>query len=279
VLGTDAELTSAGGRWSLAVPSPLQDGVYDVIAEVTGKGGEKKQDETKGELIVDAAGPASPTVTLYSGTVSPASISGSWAEGDAVSLTVSFNGKSAELGKDAALSSDGHGKWSLALADKLASGSYDVAVVTADGRGRTASDQTRFEVLVKDIGEPPPPPPPDCDAEFMKALIMRPVHFETDKSAVTPEAAAIIKDLAVIAGYCKDKRLEVGGHTDWIGSEAYNQALSERRAVAVVNALISFGVDRARLDAKGYGESMPLASDETPEGRFVNRRIEIKTVK
>jgi outer membrane protein OmpA-like peptidoglycan-associated protein len=282
VLGTDAELTSAGGRWSLAVPSPLKDGIYDVVAEVIGKGGEKKQDETKDELIVDAAGPASPTVTLYSGTESPAAIAGSWAEGDAVSLKVSFNGKSTELGKGAALSSDGLGKWSLAVADKLAPGSYDVAVVTADKHGRIASDQTRFEILVKEQGEqppPPPPPPPDCDAEFMKALITRPIQFETDKSAVSPDAAAIIQDLAVIAGYCKDKRLEVGGHTDWIGSEAYNQALSERRAVAVVNALISHGVDRARLDAKGYGESMPLASNETPEGRFVNRRIEIKTIK
>jgi OOP family OmpA-OmpF porin len=113
----------------------------------------------------------------------------------------------------------------------------------------------------------------------MKTLITRPIHFETDKAAITADAAAIIKDLVVIAGYCADKRLEVSGHTDWIGSDAYNQALSERRAVAVVNALISFGVDRARLEAKGYGESMPLASNETEEGRFLNRRIEIKTIK
>ena len=277
VFGTDAELTSAGGRWSLAVPSPLKDGVYDVAAEVTGKGGEKKQDETKDELIVDAAGPAVPTVSLYSGTESPAAISGSWAEGDAVSLKVTFNGRTAEFGKDAALRSDGQGRWSLAVAEKLAPGSYDVAVVTADRRGRVASDQTRFEILVKETTEPPPPP--DCDTEFMTTLITRPIHFEPDKSAVTSEAAAIVKDLAVIAGSCKDKRLEVGGHTDSTGSDAYNQALSERRAVAVVNALVSFGVERARLEAKGYGETMPLASNETPEGRFVNRRIEIKTIK
>ena len=279
VFGTDAELSSAAGRWSLAVPAPLKDGVYDVVAEVTGKGGEKKQDETADELVVDAEGPASPTVTLYSGTESPSSIEGTWAEGDAISLTVSLDGKSAELGKDPALSSDGQGHWSLAVSGVLAPGSYDVAVVTADKHGRIASDQTRFEILVKDRDEPPPPPPADCDMEFMKTLITRPIHFETDKSAVTPEAAVIIKDLAAIAGFCKDKRLEVSGHTDSVGSDAYNLALSERRALAVVNALTAFGVERGRLDAKGYGESTPLASNETPEGRFVNRRIEIKTIK
>jgi outer membrane protein OmpA-like peptidoglycan-associated protein len=280
-IGQNGELTSNAGRWSLAFPASLNDGVYDVAVEVTGKNGAKKQDESQNELIIDAVGPADPTVTLYSGTQSPSTITGTWAEGDAVSLKVSLNGTMAELGKDAGLKSDGQGNWSLTLTNTLAPGSYDVAVVTADKHGRIASDQTRSEILVKDNGEPPPPPPPppDCDTEFMKTLITRPIHFETDKSAVTTEAAAIIKDLAVIAGYCKDKRLEVGGHTDWIGSEAYNQALSERRAVAVVNALVSLGVDRGRLEAKGYGESMPLANNETPEGRFVNRRIEIKTIK
>jgi outer membrane protein OmpA-like peptidoglycan-associated protein len=107
----------------------------------------------------------------------------------------------------------------------------------------------------------------------------RPLHFEPDKSAVTPSAVVIIKDLAVIAATCSAEKLEVGGHTDNIGSEPYNQALSERRAVAVAHALGEAGVDANRLSAIGYGETVPLGDNGTDEGRARNRRIEIKIVK
>jgi hypothetical protein len=148
---------------------------------------------------------------LYSGFDSPDSISGSWAEGDAVSLLVGLNNKTAEFGKDASLKSDGNGHWSLTVADKLEPGSYDVSVVTADRRGRVASDQTRFEILVKQKDEPQF----DCDAEFMKTLITRPIQFESDESAVTPEGAAVIKDLAAIAGKCGCRALAARSPRLW----------------------------------------------------------------
>jgi outer membrane protein OmpA-like peptidoglycan-associated protein len=107
----------------------------------------------------------------------------------------------------------------------------------------------------------------------------QPIHFDRDKSAVTSASAAIIKDLAAIAAKCPADKLEVGGHTDNIGSEGYNQALSERRAVAVVRALAEAGVEARRLSAVGYGETLPLADNETDAGRAHNRRIEIKIVK
>jgi OOP family OmpA-OmpF porin len=110
-------------------------------------------------------------------------------------------------------------------------------------------------------------------------LLDRPLHFERDKSAVTPAAAAIIKDLAQIAQTCPAEKLEVGGHTDNIGSESYNQALSERRAVAVAHALAAAGVEAKRLSAVGYGETVPVGDNGTDEGRALNRRIEIKIVK
>ena len=107
----------------------------------------------------------------------------------------------------------------------------------------------------------------------------RPLHFDRDRSAVTPASAAIIKGIAAIAARCPAEKLEVGGHTDNIGSEGYNQALSERRAVAVARALAEAGVDARRLSAVGYGETVPLADNETDEGRALNRRIEIKIAK
>jgi outer membrane protein OmpA-like peptidoglycan-associated protein len=107
----------------------------------------------------------------------------------------------------------------------------------------------------------------------------RPLHFGRDKSAVTPAGAIIIKDLAAIATICPADKLEVGGHTDSIGSVLYNQALSERRAVAILHALAEAGVDPARLSAVGYGEDVPLGDNKTEAGRTLNRRIEIKIVK
>lgn len=312
ILGADEELTSTSGQWSLKVPSPLRDGTYDVVVETMDASGKVVTDATKDELVVDAAGPAAPTVKLYAGAESPAAISGTWPEGDAVVLAVTFNDKTATLGKDAGLKADGQGNWSLAVADKLKPGSYDVTVVATDKRGRSAFDQTRFEVLVKDAAtetpptepppteppitqpptteppttEPPPPTPPptepppaaDCATGLAQTLRDRPLHFDRDKSAVTPAAAAVIKDLAAIAAACPADKLEVGGHTDNIGSESYNQALSERRAVAVAKALGEAGVDQGRLSAVGYGETVPIGDNGTDAGRALNRRIEIKIV-
>lgn len=70
--------------------------------------------------------------------------------------------------------------------------------------------------------------------------------------------------------------LEVSGHTDNQGAEQENYKLSEDRAKAVVDYLVLKGVDRSRLLAKGYGESKPIATNDTPEGREQNRRVEIQ---
>lgn len=295
-LGADAELTSSAGQWSLKLPAPLPDGIYDVGVATMDGTGKRLTDTTKDELVIDATGPKAPTVKLYSGAESPAVIQGTWPEGDAVGLAVTFNGKTAVLGKDKSLTTDGKGNWSLAVTDKLPPGSYDVGVTATDKRGRAVSDQTRFEILVKDAGTtttpppttpppttPPPTTPPtttgDCASDLTKTLIDHPLHFDRDKSAVTPTDAAIIKDLAGIAATCPTEKLEVGGHTDSIGSEGYNQALSERRAIAVAHALAEAGVDAARLSAVGYGESKPVGDNTTEAGRAANRRIEIRTVK
>jgi outer membrane protein OmpA-like peptidoglycan-associated protein len=289
VFGTNEELTSSSGQWSLKLPSPLKDGIYDVAVETADTAGNVVTDTTTNELVVDAEGPAAPTVKFYSASESPTAISGTWSASEAVDLTVTLNGKTAKLGKNASLASDTTGNWSLAVADKLAPGSYDVAVIATDIHERSSSDQTRFEILVKDASEPPPtpptPPPPtqpaaaNCATDLAKTLLARPLHFERDKTAVTPDAALVIKDLAAIAASCPADRLEVGGHTDNIGSDAYNQALSERRAVAVAHTLADFGIARDRLSAIGYGETVPVAGNQTEAGRALNRRIEIRIVK
>jgi outer membrane protein OmpA-like peptidoglycan-associated protein len=70
-------------------------------------------------------------------------------------------------------------------------------------------------------------------------------------------------------------KAEIHGHTCWIGTEEYNQDLSERRATSVVNYLVKNGVDRSRLTMKGFGETRPAAPNETQKGRELNRRVEV----
>lgn len=101
------------------------------------------------------------------------------------------------------------------------------------------------------------------------------VLFATDSSQVDPTGQATLDSVArVFVEYDKTAAI-VQGHTDSTGTEAYNQSLSERRADAVRNHLIARGVAAARIAAIGYGESYPVASNDTAAGRQMNRRVDI----
>lgn len=105
------------------------------------------------------------------------------------------------------------------------------------------------------------------------------VLFAFDKSDLTPEGVAILDNAAqvVTTGEYKSLRINVSGHTDWVGSEGYNQALSERRANTVKAYLVKKGVDASRIRTFAYGESQPVADNATDEGRAKNRRAEVRT--
>jgi outer membrane protein OmpA-like peptidoglycan-associated protein len=82
----------------------------------------------------------------------------------------------------------------------------------------------------------------------------------------------------VLQAHVELVRLEVQGHTDSTGSKALNQRLSQARADAVMNALVSRGVEKGRLTAKGYGQDMPIADNTSEEGRQKNRRVQFSIV-
>ncbi|MCB2055021.1 MAG: OmpA family protein [Geminicoccaceae bacterium] len=103
------------------------------------------------------------------------------------------------------------------------------------------------------------------------------VLFAFDKAEIRPEFASELDEVAEIIKANPGKKLEIQGHTDSVGSETYNQGLSERRAKAAVEYLVSKGVRADRMTAKGYGESRPVASNDTDAGRALNRRVEIHT--
>lgn len=111
--------------------------------------------------------------------------------------------------------------------------------------------------------------------EFAAQPTVRPIHFDFDKADIRPDAAVILDEAASILNGSAGSSVSVGGHTDSVGTEAYNQGLSERRAMAVKDYLAGKGVDSSRLSAVGYGEANPIAANDTADGRALNRRVEL----
>lgn len=124
---------------------------------------------------------------------------------------------------------------------------------------------------------PPPPPPPPAPV-VQKVTLQANTLFDFDKSIVKPEGRQLLDRLVERA---KELNLEViiaVGHTDWTGPEAYNQKLSERRAEAVKAYLVSKGIPAGKIYTEGKGETRPVASNKTKEGRAQNRRVELEVI-
>jgi len=103
-----------------------------------------------------------------------------------------------------------------------------------------------------------------------------PILFDTDSSVLKPQSKQLLNDVAQVLLDYPDTNVWVKGHTDNTGSEDHNQMLSERRAGSVHNYLVTRGVSSSRLDSMGFGESMPIATNDNPSGRAENRRVELQ---
>ncbi len=101
------------------------------------------------------------------------------------------------------------------------------------------------------------------------------ILFAVDKAALQPEATTNLDKLAVILKKYDDTDILIEGHTDATGSEEHNLDLSRLRAQSVANRLSADNVNPARFTIMGYGESQPVATNETPDGRQANRRVEV----
>jgi OOP family OmpA-OmpF porin len=135
---------------------------------------------------------------------------------------------------------------------------------------------------------PPPPPPPPCvtpkpgepislqGCKEGDKLVLHGVNFEYNKAKMEPNARTILDQVAVELKRYPDVSVEVDGYTDSRGTPMYNQRLSERRAAAVQQYLVSSGVAVERVTAKGFGLNNPVADNATEEGRALNRRVELK---
>ena len=114
-----------------------------------------------------------------------------------------------------------------------------------------------------------------CQVEFNRLLKLEKIQFEKGVSELQKNNTNLFNNIAKAASYCPDQVIFINGYTDTNGSAKANQALSQQRAEAVMNQLVSLGLNPERLMAEGYGEVRPIASNETEEGRAKNRRIEL----
>jgi outer membrane protein OmpA-like peptidoglycan-associated protein len=104
------------------------------------------------------------------------------------------------------------------------------------------------------------------------------VTFAYDSATVQPQFQATLDQVAQVLSQYNETYIDIYGHTDSTGSDAYNQQLSERRAESVAAYLESRGVQSARIGTRGFGETQPIAPNDTEEGRAANRRVEIRIV-
>ncbi len=101
------------------------------------------------------------------------------------------------------------------------------------------------------------------------------VTFETAQYAVTPASQTTLDKLIDVFKAYPDTNLLINGHTDNVGNDANNMTLSQKRAMSVRDYLVANGVDASRVTTKWYGETMPKATNDTAEGRSINRRVEV----
>jgi outer membrane protein OmpA-like peptidoglycan-associated protein len=203
---------------------------------------------------------ANASFELVSSAVAKVLLSGKVADkatGTPLAATVSFMGQAPDIAVDG-----GTGVYSA----ELPPGSYAVKVTSEGYLEQTAA-------LIVEEGKPQ-----IRNFDLVKegmTITLKGIYFDVNKTTIKPASRDALADAAKILTDNPTIRVEIQGHTDSQGSDASNLTLSDGRAAAVVAYLVqTHGIDAARLTARGYGESMPIADNSTADGRSLNRRVE-----
>ncbi len=115
----------------------------------------------------------------------------------------------------------------------------------------------------------------DYESAEGTSLVVNGVLFDSEQASLNPRANRVVSRAADYLKSNPGSQVVVEGHTDHLGPKRYNQKLSEKRAKAIVKALKAQGISSNRITAVGYGETQPVADNNTPDGRRANRRVEI----
>ena len=167
----------------------------------------------------------------------------------------------------------------LVISDREVKLSGDALYDAAPGqlRGNLVKDFPQGWQLKADISVKPAAAPVDasvCQQLFSELLAKGTIRFESGRSSLDPDSSGLLDHLTEVALRCPTTNVEVAGHTDTDGDNAANQALSEKRAQAVVDYLVKAGLPAARFTTAGYGSGQPVMANDTDEGKARNRRIE-----
>src|SRR5882724_10208322 len=152
---------------------------------------------------------------------------------------------------------------------------YDAA--PSQIRSNLVKDFPQGFQLKADISVKPAAAPVDatvCQQLFSELLAKGTIRFESARSTLDPDSAGLLDRLIETALRCPTVNIEIAGHTDTAGENAANQALSEKRAQAVMDYLVKAGLPAGRFTAQGYGSTQPVSTNDTDEGKAQNRRIE-----
>ncbi|MDB4444596.1 OmpA family protein [bacterium] len=148
--------------------------------------------------------------------------------------------------------------------------------VMVDARGCPRSPNDADGDGIVDAQDKCPDTPKGASVNKVGCWILEGVRFDTGKANIKPTFYPELNEVVTVLNRNPGLKVEIQGHTDNVGAAAFNQKLSERRAKSVMEHLVNQGIDPSRLSAKGYGSSRPAASNATPEGRAMNRRVELK---
>ncbi len=160
--------------------------------------------------------------------------------------------------------------------DKNAQGEIAGLLSTALGSTGTYSLDVSYQETLDPLASIPTPE--ECIEQLNATADTRKITFAPSSSDIEEDAQSTIDQVAEILRSCQHAEIEIGGHTDSQGREVMNEQLSQARADAVLNAIMARRILVSNLSAKGYGESQPIADNETEEGREANRRIEFRLV-
>jgi len=141
--------------------------------------------------------------------------------------------------------------------------------------GQPFTGETYYNPDYQATGAAPASAVADCQSAVTAAVKAGDIRFRTASAKIADESRAALDRLVEAVKACPGVKLRIEGHTDSDGSNERNQALSENRANAVAEYLSEAGIDSKRLEAVGFGEDKPIATNDTPEGKAQNRRIEL----
>jgi len=178
-----------------------------------------------------------------------------------------------------------HGVTGLRAADCVAAVALSLLALALTACGGTIAFSDTSSLTI--VGDPPAPPPPPkeepppppkpkrVEVTADKIVIREKIQFDLNKATIKSDSHELLGEIVdVFKENPHIKKVSIEGHTDDQGSDAYNVKLSDQRAKSVLDYLVSKGIDAKRLTSKGFGESKPIASNATEEGKEQNRRVE-----